>query len=100
MKVYIVVELFKGGIKPEIRGVYTDKTKAEEIKSNYRFAFVDEQNLIQMQTDKTQTEVYVVMELLVLNVPRIVGAFKNKALAEEMATNCEYDTQVIEEKLI
>ena len=56
MKVYIVVELFKGGIKPEIRGVYTDKTKAEEIKSNYRFAFIDEQNLIQSQAEKVQTE--------------------------------------------
>ena len=95
MKVYIVVELFKGGIKPEIRGVYTDKTKAEEIKSNYRFAFIDEQNLIQVQAEKTQMEVYVVMELMKLNVPRIVGAFKNKALAEEMATNCEYDAQVV-----
>ena len=99
MKVYIVVELFKGGIKPEIRGVYTDKTKAEEIKSNYRFAFIDEQNLIQSQAEKVQTEVYVVMELLKLNVPRIVGAFKNKALAEEMATNCEYDAQVVDCKM-
>ena len=100
MKIYVVVELFKGGIKPEIRGVYTDKTKAEEIKGNYRFAFIDEQNLIQSQAEKVQTEVYVVMELLKLNVPRIVGAFKNKTLAEEMATNCEYDANVIEEKLI
>lgn len=100
MKVYVVIECFKGGKIPEIKGVYTDKTKAEEIKNNYRFAFIDEQNLMQVQAEKTQTEVYVVMELLKLNVPRIVGAFKNKALAEEMATSCEYDTQVIEEKLI
>lgn len=99
MKVYIVVELFKGGIKPEIRGVYKDKTKAEEIKSNYRFAFIDEQNLIQVQAEKTQMEVYVVMELMKLNVPRIVGVFKNKALAEEMATNCEYDAQVVDCKM-
>ena len=100
MKVYVVVELFKGGKIPEIKGVCTDKTKAEEIKGNYRFAFIDEQNLIQSQEEKIQTEVYVVMELMKLNVPNIVAVFKNKALAEEMATNCEYDTQVIKEKLI
>lgn len=100
MKVYIVVECFKGGKIPEIKGVYTDKIKAEEIKDNYRFAFIDEQNLIQVQAEKMQTEVYVVMELLKLNVPKIVGAFKNKALAEEMATNCGYNVQVIEEKLL
>ena len=100
MKVYIVVECFKGGKTPKIRGVYTDKAKAEEIKDNYRFAFVDEQSLIQSQAEKTQTEVYVVMELLMLNVPRIIGAFKNKALAEEMVSSCEYDAHVIEEKLI
>lgn len=100
MKVYVVVELFKGGKIPEIKGVYTDKVKAEEIKNNYRFAFIDEQNLIQVQTEKTQTEVYVVMELMKLNVPRIVGAFKNKELAEEMVASCEYDAQVIEEQLI
>ena len=100
MKIYIVAECFKGGKTPEIKGVYTDKTKAEEIKNNYRFAFIDEQNLIQSQAEKVQTEVYVVMELLKLNVPNIVAVFKNKALAEEMATNCEYDAHVIEEKLI
>ena len=100
MKVYIVVECFKGGKTPEIRGVYTDKTKAEKIKNNYRFAFVDMQNLIQVQAEKTQTEVYIVMELLKLNVPRIVGAFKSKELAEEMATSCEYNAHVIKEKLI
>lgn len=100
MKVYIVVECFKGDKIPEIRGVYTDKIKAEEIKNNYRFAFIDEQNLIQVQAEKMQTEVYVVMELLKLNVPKIIGAFKNKALAEEMATSCGYNVQVIKEKLI
>lgn len=100
MKVYVVVEIFKGGKVPEVRGVYTDKTKAEEIKGNYRFAFIDEQNLIQSQEEKIQTEVYVVVELLKLNVPNVVAVFKNKALAEAMATSCEYDAQVIEEKLM
>lgn len=99
MKVYVVVELFKGGKIPEIKGVYTDRTKAEEVKDDYRFAFIEEQNLIQVQTEKMQTEVYIVMELLKLNVPNIVAVFKNKALAEEMATNYD-NAQVIEEKLI
>ena len=100
MKVYVVVELFKGGKIPEIKGVYTDRTKAEEIKNDYRFAFIEEQNLIQVPAEKMQTEVYVVMELLKLNVPNIVAVFKNKALAEEMVTSCEYDAQVIKEQLI
>lgn len=100
MKVYTVVECFKGGKIPEIRGVYTDKAKAEEIKNNYRFAFIDMQNLIQVQAEKTQTEVYVVMELLKLNVPRIAGVFKNKEIAKETADSCEYNAQIIEEKLI
>ena len=100
MKVYTVVECFKGGKLPEIKGVYTDKIKAEEIKNNYRFAYVDIQNLIQSQTEKTQTEVYIVMELLLLNVPRIVGVFKNKEIAKETADSCEYKANVIEEKLI
>ena len=36
MKVYIVVECFKGEKTPEIKGVYKDRTTAEEIKNNYR----------------------------------------------------------------
>lgn len=100
MKVYVVVEMFKGGKIPEIKGVFTDKARAEEIKNNYRFAFIDIQNLIQSQAEKMQTEVYVVMELLKLNVPNIVAVFKNKAQAEEMATGCEYESHVIEEKLL
>ena len=100
MKVYVVVETFLGWKIPEIKGVYKNREKAEEIKNNYRFAFVDEQNLIQTQAEKTQTEVYVIVELLKLNVPNVVGVFKNKLLAEEMATDCKYDAHVIEEKLI
>ena len=90
MKVYVVVEMFLGGKVPEIKGVYKDKEKAEEIKDNYRFAFIDEQNLIQSQAEKMQTEVYVVYELLHLNVPRIVGVFKDENLAQEEAQGCEY----------
>ena len=100
MKVYIVVECFKGDKTPEIKGVYKDRIKAEGIKNNCRFAFIDEQNLIQSQAELIQTEVYVVMELLILNVPKIVGVFKNKAIAEEMATNCGYNVRVIKEKLL
>ena len=100
MKVYITVELFKGGKKPEIRGVYTDRAKAKEVWDNCRFGFIDEQNLIQSGAEKMQTEVYIVMELMKLNVPNIVGAFKNKTLAEEIAKSCEYNTYVIKEKLI
>ena len=37
-----------------------------------------------------QTEVYVVYELLYLNVPRIVGVFKDENLAQEAAQGCEY----------
>lgn len=90
MTVYVVVECFLGRKTPRIKGVYKDRTKAEEIKDNCRFAFVDEQNLIQVQAEKMQTEAYVVYELLVLNVPRVVGVFKNKNLAKEVAQACEY----------
>lgn len=90
MKVYVAVEMFKGKKVPEIKGVYNDRTKAEKIKNNYRFAFIDEQNLIQSQAEKMQTEVYVVYELLHLNVPRIVGVFKDENLAQEVAQGCEY----------
>ena len=41
MKVYVVVEIFKGKKVPEIKGVHKDRTKAEKIKNNYRFAFID-----------------------------------------------------------
>ena len=94
MKVYTVVEMFKGDKIPEIRGVYTDKARAEEIKNKYRFAFIDEQNLIQAQTQKMQTEVYVVYELLYLNVPRVIGVFKDENLAREVAKDCEYVSNV------
>ena len=90
MKVYIVVECFKGKKPPEIKGVYKDRIKAEEIKNNYRFAFIDEQNLIQAKEEKMQTEIYIVYEFLVLNVPRIVGVFKDENLAREVAQGCEY----------
>ena len=90
MKVYIVVECFKGEKNPEIKGVYKDRTTAEEIKNNYRFAFVDEKILIQAQAEKMQTEIYVVYELLHLNVPRIIGVFKDENLAQEVAKDCEY----------
>jgi len=100
MKVYIVVEMFLGGKVPEIKGVYKEKTKAEEIQNNYRFAFIDTQNLIQFQTKTMQTEVYVVIELLKFNVPNVVGVFNNKELAEETAIACEYPTHIVTEKLL
>ena len=90
MKVYVVVEMFKGKKVPEIKGVYKDRTKAEKIKNNYRFAFIDEQNFIQSQAKKMQTEVYIVYELLVCNVPRVIGVFKDENLAKEVAQSCEY----------
>lgn len=90
MKAYVVVECFKGGKTPEIQGVYKDRTKAEELKNNYRFAFIDEQNLIQILSEKKQAEVYVVYELLHLNVPRIIGVFKDKNLAKTVADDCKY----------
>ena len=40
------------------------------------------------------------MELMKLNVPRIIGAFKNKSLADEMVPNCEYEAQIIKETLL
>lgn len=100
MKVYVVVECFKGDKLPEIKGVYKQKTKAEEIKEKYRFAFIDEQILIQTLTEGTQTTVYVVYELLCLNVPRVVGVFKNEDLAKEVAQDCEYVGNVEKQDLI
>ena len=99
MKVYVVVEMFKGGITPEVRGVYKNKETAEVKKNNYRFAYIDEQTLIEFQNEQAQEEVYVVMELLKLNVPRVVGVYKNKELAHNISVGCEYDVCVIEEKL-
>ena len=100
MEVFVIVEMFKGGIMSEIRGVYQDEMKANEIKNDYRFAFIDKQKIIQTQEEKQNTEVFVVMELLKLNVPRIVGVYKNNKLAEEMACCCECNAQVIQVKLI
>lgn len=100
MEVFVIVEMFKGGIVPEIRGVYQDEVKANKIKNDYRFAFIDKQKIIQTQEEKQNKEVFVVMELLKLNVPRIVGVYKNNKLAEEMTYSCEYNAQVIQEKLI
>ncbi len=95
MKVYVVVECFVGGKIPEIKGFYRARTKAEEIKNNCRFAFVDEQNLIQVQTEKMQAEVYVVYELLIANVPRIIGVFKDENLAKEVAKDCKYVSNIL-----
>lgn len=100
MEVFVIVEMFKGGIVPEIRGVYQDEVKANKIKNDYRFAFIDKQKIIQTQEEKQNKEVFVVMELLKLNVPRIVGVYKNNKLAEEMTYSCEYNAQVIQVKLI
>lgn len=100
MEVFVIVEIFKGGILPQIRGGYQDEVKAKEIKNDYHFAFIDKQQLIQTEDEKLNKEVYAVMELLKLNVPRIVGVYKNNKLAEEIANSCEYDAQVIKEKLI
>lgn len=99
MKVYVVVEWFKGGKKPEIKGVYKDRIKAKEITDNYRFAFIDEQVLLQMQADKEKDEVYVLYELLVLNVPRIIGVFKDENLAKDMAKDGEYENFIIKQVL-
>jgi len=100
VEAFVIVEMFKGGIVPEIRGVYQDEMKANEIKNDYRFAFIDKQKIIQNKEEKLNKEVFVVMELLKLNVPRIVGVYKNNKLAEEMAYSCEYNAQVIQVKLI
>ena len=100
MEVFVIIEMFKGGIVPEIRGVYQDEVKANKIKNDYRFAFIDKQKIIQTQEEKQNKEVFVVMELLKLNVPRIVGVYKNNKLAEEMTYSCEYNAQVIQVKLI
>ena len=89
MKVYVVVETFLGGKVPEIKGVYKEKEKAEEIKDNYRFAFISEQYLIQVQTKKKPIVVYVVYELLKLNVPKIIGVFDDENLAKEVAKDCK-----------
>lgn len=94
MKVYVVVECFLGGKIPEIKGVYKDRAKAEEVENNYRFAFVNEQYLVQVQAEKIPAEVYVVMELLMANVPRIVDVFKDENLAKEVAKGCTYDACV------
>ena len=90
MTVYVVVECFLGEKIPEIKGVYKDKTQAEEIKNNCRFAFINEQNLIQAQAEKMQMEVYIVYELLVGNVPKVIGVFKDENLAKEVSQSCEY----------
>lgn len=100
MEVYVIIEMFKGGIVPQIRGVYQDEVKANEIKNDYHFAFIDKQQIIQTYDEKLNKEVYVVMELLKLNVPRIVGVYKNNKLAIEMGKVCEYETQIIEEKIM
>lgn len=99
MKVFVIVEMFKGGKTPEIKGVYQDEMKANEIKNDYRFAFIDKQLIIQTLEEKKNKEIFIVMELLKLNVPRIISVFKNKLLADEIAKSSEYETQVIEEKL-
>ncbi len=99
MEVFVIVEMFKGGKMPKIKGVYQDEMKANEIKDDYQFAFIDKQPIIQTKEEKINKEVFIVMELLKLNVPRIIGVFKNKLLAEEMAGSCENKTQVIEANL-
>lgn len=99
MDAFVIIEMFKGGVPPQIRGVYQDEMKANEINNVYRFAFIDKQPIIQTKEEKLNKEVFVVMELLKLNVPRISGVFKNKKLAEEMANSCEYPTQIIKEQL-
>lgn len=100
MQVYVVVEMFKGEKLPVVRGVYTNKIITEQTKNDLRFAYIDEQRLIQSQSEKEIKEVFVVIELLKLNVPRIVAVFKSKEHAEEIVANTEYETQIIEEKLI
>lgn len=57
MKVYVVVEMFLGTKVPEIKGVYKDKEKAEEIKDNCRFAFISEQYLIQDQSNLSKQRI-------------------------------------------
>lgn len=99
MEVFVIVEMFKGGVIPEIRGVYQNEMEANDIKHKYRFAFIDKQQLIQTSKEKNNKEVYVVMELMTLNVPNVVGVFKNKELADEMAISCKYNAQVIEQQL-
>ena len=100
MEVFVIIEMFKGGVMPKIRGVYQDEMEANEIKNDYHFAFIDKQQLIQTEQEKNNKEVYIVMEVMTLNVPNVVGVFKNKELAEEMALSCKYNAQVIGEQLI
>ncbi len=100
MKVYVVVEMFLGGKVPKVRGVYIDRTKAEEAKASYRFSFIDEQNLIQMLNEKIQKGVYVVIELLEFNVPSVIGVCKNLELAKDMSPDRGYEVQIIAEQLI
>lgn len=99
MEVFIIVEMFKGGKIPKIRGVYQNEMEANEIKNDYRFAFIDKQQLIQTSKEKNNNEVYVVMELMTLNVPNVIGVFKNKELADEMAVSSKYNVHIIEEQL-
>lgn len=91
MKIYVVVEMFLGGIIPKVRGEYIGRTKAEENKDSYRFAFISEQNLIQIVNEKLQTKVYVIIELLKFNAPSVVGVCKNKELAREMSLDRGYE---------
>ena len=99
MQSYVVVEMFLGGKIPEVRGIYQNKIDAEKIKNDCKFAYISEQNIIQTQSERELREVYVVMELMTLNVPNVVGVFINKELANEMAIDCKHNTQVIEQQL-
>ena len=100
MEIFVIVEMFKGMKVPKIRGVYQNEMRANIVKKDYQFAFIDKQQLIQTQEEKINKKVFVVMELLKLNVPRIIGVFKDNKLAKEIAISRKYKTQVIEQIMI
>ena len=99
MQSYVVVEMFLGGKTPKVRGIYKNKIDAEKMKNDYRFAYISVQNIIQAKSEEELREVYIVMEMMTLNVPNVVGVFKNKKIADEMAVSCRYNAHVIKERL-
>ena len=49
MKIFVIVEMFKGMEVPKIRSVYQNEMRANIVKKDYQFAFIDKQQLIQTQ---------------------------------------------------
>lgn len=100
MKAYVVIELFLGKVAVEVKGVYKDKDSAESAKSACRFAFIQELNLIELQSEKELKDVYIVLEPFVFKVPRVVGVFKNKEIAIETVTKSSIGVEILEGKIV